>query len=278
MEYPNNINGQTSEFIMKNKLFLLVFIMFFLTSCIKVDIKRSDIRKPVPKSLQLPNNIVITSWGAVDVKVFNKSSVFFPASFRIETHEKVIYIDPLEIEESKPADYIFITHAHEDHLSLSDIEKLVKNETLIIGPQTVVKQLSDHNTRNVKPGEVFELEDINCETVPAHNIRPIFLWIYPHPKKDMNVGYILTIDGVRIYHAGDTDPIPEIERIKDITVALVPLDKDGGKLTMDTEQAATLINTIRPKLAVPMHYELGKNYAEKFMRLVDEEIKVEIME
>ena len=90
-----------------------------------VQIKRSDAGKPVPRRLLLPNNIVLTSWGSVDLKVFNKSRVLFPASFMIETREKVLYIDPLEIEDSKPADYIFITHAHLDHSGY--LPRLVKD-------------------------------------------------------------------------------------------------------------------------------------------------------
>lgn len=257
---------------------LWALLTLYLTSCAIFEVRRSALRPPVPKSLSLPNNVVLTSWGAVDVKVLGSSSVLFPASFRIESQDMVVYIDPLEIEDSQPADFIFITHAHGDHLSLPDIERLVVEGTVIIGPSAVVKQLRDFNTVEVRPGTILDLEGIHVEAIPAYNVKPIFLWIFAHPKKAMNVGYILTIDGVRIYHAGDTSPIPELEHMKDITAALIPLDEDDGNLTMDVEQAAALINSMQPTIAIPMHYEVGKGYPERFKQMVEEGIRVEIME
>lgn len=257
---------------------LWAWLTLSLTSCATFEARRSASRPPVPESLPLPNDVVLTSWGAVDIKVLGRTTVLFPASFRIASRDMVVYIDPLEIEDSQPADFIFITHAHGDHLSLPDIERLVEEGTVIIGPPAVVKRLRDLNTVEVGPGTTLDLEGIQVEAVPAYNVKPLFLWIAAHPKKAMNVGYILTIDGVRIYHAGDTSPIPEMEQIKDITAALIPLDEDGGKLTMDTAQAAALINTMQPAMVIPMHYEAGKGYPERFKQMVDEGIRVEIME
>ena len=257
---------------------LWALLTLTLTSCAVFEVQRSALRAPVPKSLSLPNDVVLTSWGAVDVKTLGSSSVLFPASFRIESQGMVVYIDPLEIEDSRPADFIFITHAHGDHLSLPDIERLVEEGTVIVGPPAVVKRLRDFNTVEVRPGTILDLEGIHVEALPAYNVEPIFLWIVPHPEKAMNVGYILTIDRVRIYHAGDTSPIPEMESIRDITAALIPLDEDDSKLTMDVEQAAALINSMQPTIAIPMHYEVGKGYPERFKQLIDEGIRVEIME
>ncbi len=246
-------------------------MVLFLQGCIKITIVRSVRRDSVPQSIQLPHNIKLTSLGAVKV---NKVD-FFPAGFRIETQGKIIYIDPIVIEESKPADYIFITHAHPDHLSRPDIEKIVQEETLVICPKKVVNKLSGYKVKEVKPGDVLDFGDIKCEAVAAYNTRAKFLWIKAHPRSAMNVGYILTINGVRLYHAGDTDHIPEMKDTKDITVAMVPIG--GDKLTMDPEQAAQAINAMKPQIVVPMHYELGKNYTETFKQLVDKNIQVEIM-
>ena len=259
---------------MKTSLLFLVIlvIVLFLQGCIKITIIRSDKRDSIPQSIQLPNNINLTSLGTVDI---NKVD-FFPSGFRIETQGNVIYIDPLVIEDTKPADYIFITHAHPDHLSLPDIEKIVHEETLIICPKKAAKKLSGYKIKEIKPGDVLNLGDIKCESVEAYNIKSKFLWIKAHPKSSRNVGYILTINGVRIYHAGDTDFIPEMKVIKDITAAMIPIG--GDKLTMNTEQAAMVINMIKPKTVIPMHYELGKNQVEKFKKLVDKSIQVIIMQ
>lgn len=256
---------------MKTSLLFLALMVLFLQGCIKITIVRSVKRDSVPKSIQLPHNIKLTSLGAVNV---NKVD-FFPAGFRIETQGKIIYIDPIVIDDAKPADYIFITHAHPDHLSLPDIEKIVQEKTLIICPKKVVNKLSGYRIKEVKPGDVFEIGNIKYEAVAAYNTRAKFLWIKAHPRSASNVGYILTINGVRLYHAGDTDLIPEMKEIKDITVAMVPIG--GDKLTMNPEQAAAAINPMKPQIVVPMHYELGKNYPEKFKQLIDKDIKVEIM-
>lgn len=256
---------------MKTSLLFLALIVLVLQGCIRVTITRSDKRDPIPQSIPLPNNIILTSLGAVNINNVD----FFPSSFRIEAQGKVIYIDPLLIDDTRPADYIFITHAHPDHLSLSDIEKIVKEKTLIICPKKAAKQLSGYTIKEVKPGDVFDLGNIKCEAVAAYNMKPVFLWIKAHPKSAMNVGYILTINGVRVYHAGDTDFIPEMKSINDITVAMVPIG--GDKLTMNPEQAADAINTIKPMITVPMHYEIGKNQVEIFKKLVDKSIQVEIM-
>ncbi|UCH10927.1 MAG: MBL fold metallo-hydrolase, partial [Fidelibacterota bacterium] len=148
----------------------------------------------------------------------------------------------------------------------------------IVGPPAVVKRLKEFNTMEVRPGTVLDLESIHVQALPAYNTEPLFLWMIAHPKKVMNVGYILTIDSVSVYHAGDSSPIPELERIRDITAALIPLDEDNGKLTMDVETAAVLVNSMQPIIAIPMHYEVGKGYPERFQQRVDQGIRVEIME
>ena len=257
---------------MKTDFLTLALMVFVLQGCIRVTITRSEKRAFTQQSIQLPNNIILTSCGEVNINNVD----FFPSSFRIEAQGKVIYIDPLAFDDAMPADYIFITHAHPDHLSLPDIRNIVKKETLIICSKKTAKMLSDYTIKVVEPGDILTLGNIKCEAVAAYNIRPKFLWIEAHPKSAMNVGFILTINGARIYHAGDTDFIPEMDGIKDITAALVPIG--GDRLTMDPEQAAALINSIKPLIAVPMHYVIGKNYASKFRQLVDKQIKVEIVD
>jgi L-ascorbate metabolism protein UlaG (beta-lactamase superfamily) len=260
---------------MIRSLLLFSILMLFLQGCSIITISRYGGKETEPVSFQPSPGLFITPTGAVHI-AGPICADFFPASFRIESLGKVIYIDPLVIDNPKPADYIFITHAHMDHLSLTDIRKIVKKETIIISPHTAVKSLKNYSVREVKPGDLFELGGVKCETVAAYNLKPGFLWMVLHPKSDCNVGYILTIGGARIYHAGDTDYIPEMKHIKDITVALVPVGT--GNTAMDPKQSSDFINTLKPRAVVPMHYELGKNAARDFKRMVNKSVRVEILQ
>jgi L-ascorbate metabolism protein UlaG (beta-lactamase superfamily) len=167
------------------------------------------------------------------------------ASFKI-INEKVVYIDPWKIKEKERglAELILITHEHYDHCSPEDIAKLCKSDTQVVAPKDCVSKISGQ-TMAIKPGDILTIKGITVEAVPAYNLKKPY-----HPKANGWVGYIITIGKERIYHAGDTDLIPEMERIK-ADIALLPC---GGTYTMDADQAAQAANKIKPKLAIPMHY------------------------
>lgn len=172
------------------------------------------------------------------------------AAFKIK-NQKTIYIDPFQIKPDEKADLVFITHEHFDHFSPEDLEKIVTEETLIVACHLC--DLKEYkNARLVKPNESFEVGGIKVETIPAYNINKfrepgkVF-----HPKEDERVGYVLEIRGIRIYHAGDTDNIPEMTNLKNIDVALLPV---SGTYVMTAEEAAEAVKIIQPKLAIPMHY------------------------
>ncbi len=242
-----------------------------------VKVSISEKRNLIPQSLELGENVKITTWGAIKV---NKSH-FFPSSFQIKSNEKVIYIDPVEIESSDIADYIFITHSHPDHFSLKTIEKIMKPETIVICAKSVSKKLpkTDYMIKIVKPGDILELDGLRFETVAAYNDKEkVFLWIKAHPKSKQNVGYILTLNnGIRIYHAGDTGYIPEMKNISNIDVALIPIG--GDNLTMNMEDASRMANEVKPKFVIPMHYELIMHDSlTKFKNLVNKSIHVKVLE
>lgn len=248
-------------------ILVIVVVIIVMMQFIKIEFSRSDKRKELTKVL-LDNDIVLTSCGAVYAHF--GSTDFFPSSFKIETKDKVIYIDPIVVDDPVAADYILITHAHQDHFSPDDIEKLVKKDTHIVCPKKVAKKLKDYSVKVVKPGDTVRLEGIELEAVAAYSLG------FPsHPKGSGNVGYIITIDGQRIYHAGDTDLVEEIKSIQNIDVALVPID--GGNLTMKTEEAAELINIIKPKIAIPMHYALESSSTQQFSNMVKGETEVIIL-
>lgn len=168
------------------------------------------------------------------------------ASFVID-EDVVIYVDPYRLEGRsglKPADIILITHSHFDHCSKKDIDKIRKKDTVIIAPADCKPEI-EGQVSALEPGKRKEIKGVSIEAVPAYNIGKEF-----HPREKGWVGYIMTIKGTRIYHAGDTDLIPEMESIE-ADIALLPV---GGTYTMDAEQAADAAKKIKPMIAIPMHY------------------------
>ena len=131
----------------------------------------------------------------------------------------------------------------------------------------VEKALPGEKYITVSTNDKKETEDLSFETIPAYNIMKPF-----HMKHAGWVGYILIVDGKRIYIAGDTDVTPEAEAVK-CDVALIPA---GGKYTCNAKEAAELTNAIRPQVVIPVHYFSEKD-AEVFKEHVDAQITVEVM-
>ncbi len=171
-------------------------------------------------------------------------------TFRIE-NDKTIYIDPYELKGKPPeADLILITHDHHDHCSPDDVARVAKDDTVIVTVAAAARRLKG-DVRVVKPGESLVVHGILIETVPAYNVNKFRSPGVPfHPQESGHVGFILTVGGVRIYHAGDTDVIPEMDDIE-ADIALLPV---GGTYTMTADEAAQAANRIKPKVAIPMHH------------------------
>ncbi|MFH1133355.1 MAG: MBL fold metallo-hydrolase [Nanoarchaeota archaeon] len=168
------------------------------------------------------------------------------ACFKVKAG-KTIYFDPFQLKSDEPADFILITHDHYDHCSLADIKKVATPKTIIFATPDCQSKLSSLNVRNVtllEPGKKVAVDGLTIEAVPAYNTNKRF-----HPKENGWLGYILTVGGKRIYHAGDTDLIPEMQRIK-ADIALLPV---SGTYVMTAEEAAKAADIIKPKVAIPMH-------------------------
>lgn len=163
--------------------------------------------------------------------------------FRIDS-DKVIYFDPFQIKSAVPADIIFISHDHFDHCSEDDIKKIQKKDTVIV-TDTITAQKLKGSIRVVKPGDKLTVGNIAVEVVPSYNTNKNF-----HPKASGMLGFIVTIEGVRIYHAGDTDFIPEMNSIK-TDIALLPV---SGTYVMTAEEAVQAALAIKPAIAIPMHF------------------------
>lgn len=157
---------------------------------------------------------------------------------------KVIYFDPFVLpEEPEKADLILITHEHYDHCSPENVNKIKKENTLIVANETSARKL-EGNVRVMKGREILEVNGVKIYSVPAYNVNKPF-----HPKGS-GLGFIVEVGGTRIYHAGDTDFIPEMNDIE-VDVALLPI---GGTYTMDIDEAVKATLAIKPKIVIPMHY------------------------
>ncbi len=198
------------------------------------------------------------------------------SGIKIKTSDKVIYIDPFKLNkephELDEADFILITHSHYDHCSIEDIQKIAKNGTTIICPADVSSKLKHINKKiiiqNIDIGSQLEFEDkkIKVWAVHAYNTNKSF-----HTKEEDWLGYILQLGDIVIYHAGDTDNISEMSKLKNsnIDLAFLPI---GGTYTMNAGEAAKAASTIKPKLAIPIHWGTINNTgtrqdAEIFLKL-----------
>jgi len=199
-------------------------------------------------------------------------------SVQIKTGTGMVYVDPFRIKGSpKDAAFIFITHDHYDHFSPEDIEKAAGDDTVLVVPEKMKSKAEEvsglvRRIVTVKQEMSTELEGLKFETVPAYNLLKPF-----HPKAAGWVGYIFTVDGKRIYVAGDTDATKEAQAVK-CDVAIVPI---GGTYTMNAKKAAELVNGISPETAIPVHYGTvvgspgdGEVFAENVKAPVKVEFKI----
>ena len=185
-----------------------------------------------------------------EIEFLNQITVNAHSSVRIETGGKVLYVDPFKLTEAPlDADVIFFTHSHFDHFSPEDVEKLRKADTVFVLPETMASEAAQttagHRVVMLSPSARGLVEGIEFETVPAYNPAKPF-----HPRANGWVGYVLTVEGLRVYIAGDTDATEESMAVR-CDIAMLPI---GGKYTMDPAEAADLANLIRPRVVIPIHY------------------------
>ena len=194
-----------------------------------------------------------------EIKWFGHAS-FFITDFANKS--RIYFLDPFDLKAAKEkADIIFITHLHYDHCSPEDVRKILKSDTIIVSvPGCMEKMNLPNKIVHASPNKEFSVNGIKVKTVPAYNIKKERLNY--HPKANNWVGYILYVNSKSIYHAGDTDFIPEMKELDEkLTVAMLPI---GGTYTMDVEEAIEAANAIKAEITIPMHYKrlLGEKYKE----------------
>jgi L-ascorbate metabolism protein UlaG (beta-lactamase superfamily) len=200
-------------------------------------------------------------------------------------NSKIIYIDPYNIKEENPkADIILITHSHYDHCSIVDINKIVKEGTKIFITADCQSKINKFDIpisiQIVEPNNEINMQGIRILTIPAYNTDKQF-----HTKEEGWVGYLIKMDNILVYHAGDTDKILEMQKLtghggnSKNFIALLPV---GGRMTMTAEEAAEAAELIKPALAIPMHYGsiIGEDKdAKNFVEFCKEKgVKAEILE
>ncbi len=205
------------------------------------------------------------------------------SAFRVKGAGLTVYLDPYQLPRGlEPADLILVTHEHFDHCSPQDLAVLRKDGTKVVAPAIAASCASrGGEVLEISPGSALEVLGARVRGVPAYNINKfrspgrVF-----HPREDGRVGFVLEVGGVKIYHAGDTDNIPEMAELAGlgIDVALLPV---SGVYVMTPEEAAEAVKMIKPRMAVPMHYGsiVGSlQEAERFKELASGITEVVVLE
>ncbi len=189
----------------------------------------------------------------------------------------VVLIDPFQLSAAKPADLILISHDHFDHNSPDDVAKIQKSDSVIVTDSASARKLKgDKKIKSeikvAAPGDRLTVKGVEIEVGPAYNTNKEF-----HPKAAGMLSFVIKLDGVRYYHAGDTDFIPEMNRLN-VDIAFPPV---SGTYVMTADEAVQAAKAIKPKIAIPMHYGAivgSEDDAKKFQKALEGHVEVVILQ
>jgi len=194
------------------------------------------------------------------------------ASFQIKSEGKIIYVDLEKSGEiSEKADVILVTHSHFDHCDPEKIKLVQKEDTVIVAPPECVSKI-ESSVKSITAGEALMIDDVNVRAIEAYNIKRFRSPGLPYHPKGYGIGYLITVEGKTIYHAGDTDFIPEMRHLGHVDVALLPT---GDTYTMDNVEAAEAAIVINPTIVIPMHCWATKH--EEFKERVEAKSNIKVM-
>jgi L-ascorbate metabolism protein UlaG (beta-lactamase superfamily) len=212
-------------------------------------------------------DVVKTAGGKLEITFIGHGTLMFTFG------GKIIHVDPFsrltDYSKLPQADMILLTHEHPDHLDLKALDNLRADKTKIILTKNCAQQVKGGII--MQNGDVKTVDGLKIEAVPAYNLVHMRSEGVPfHPKGNGN-GYVITVGGIRIYVAGDTENIPEMKQLKDIDVAFLPMNLP---YTMTPEMVADAVRAFKPKVLYPYHY--GKTDPAKLVELMQGTPQVEI--
>lgn len=197
------------------------------------------------------------------------------ASFQIKAEGRIMYVDLRKyggvVETSEKADLILVTHSHADHCSPDKIKAVRREDTVVIAPKRCVSKIGG-SVKTLKSGQETTIGNIKVKAVEAYNYKRFRSSGKPWHPKGYGVGYLITVGGKTIYHAGDTDFIPEMGKLGRIDVALLPT---GNKYTMDNIEAAEATIAINPEVVIPMHH--WDTNRKEFRKKVEANSKIKVI-
>ncbi len=202
-------------------------------------------------------DVVETSQGPL------KITPLYHCSVMLEFGGKIIHVDPwsqADYAGLPQADLIVITHTHADHMDAPLLKTLRKEGTILLGPPAVTDTLNGTvgDTDAISNGEKKTFLGIEIEAVPMYNLKLGSGPGKPYHHQGIGNGYVLSFGGTRVYFSGDTECVPEIKALKNITVAFVAMNPPR---TMPPAEAAACVAAFQPKIVYPYHYR-GQNTQE----------------
>ena len=215
----------------------------------------------------LEKDIFETELGPLEITFVGHGSMF------LNFAGKIIHIDPYSKVANynmlPKADLILLTHEHGDHLDMNAIDQIRKPKTHFIYTAACQEKLQGGYV--MKNGDVYDVEGIHIEAVPAYNLlhkrengQPF------HPRGEGN-GYVLTFGSTRLYIGGDTEDIPEMAQLKNIDIAFLPMNLP---YTMTPKMAARAALSFKPRILYPYHY--GQTSTNELIELLKDEPAIEI--
>lgn len=194
------------------------------------------------------------------------------AGFQIKADGKVVYVDLYKHGEAlEKADLILVTHSHADHCDPSSISKVRKEDTVVIAPKDCASKIGG-SVKTLEPGEEAKVGDIRVRAVQAYNVKRFRSPGNPYHPRGFGVGYLITVEDKTVYHAGDTDFIPEMQQLGHVDLALLP---SGDTYTMDSAEAAEAARAVKPRAAIPMHR--WSTDPEQFRRKVEADSPIKVL-